>query len=142
MFFRREKAKVHTFDSRVADARQCGFETLSGGATRVTRNGVVAELHDEGDGKVRIGRTGMLVGNEVGQLTDLGFQKIFLTPSGKRLPAQAEHLKLIHSFTEDLREVLGMTSFYNEGLGTTNDLHLYDRVEARDHGVPRRPWQR
>jgi hypothetical protein len=142
MFFRREKPKVHNFDSRLSDARSAGFEIQSGNGTRAVRGGVAAELSDAGDGAVRIGRTGMLVGGEIGQLTDLGFQKIFLTPGGKRLPAQADHLKLIHAFTEDLREALGMTSLYNEGLGTTNDLHLYDRVEDRDKGVGARPWSR
>lgn len=143
MFFRREKPKVHTFDSRLSDARSAGFEiqNVSGG-TRAVRNGVVASLHDAGEGAVNIGATGMVVGSEIGQLTDLGYQKIFLTPSGKRLPAQAEHLKMIHAFAEDLREALGMTSHYNTGLGTTNDLHLYDRVKDRDRGTGARPWQR
>ena len=37
---------------------------------------------------------------------------------------------------------LGLTSFYNQGLGTTNDQHLYDRVESRDAGVPARAWDK
>ncbi|MBM3736963.1 MAG: hypothetical protein FJW39_14375 [Acidobacteria bacterium] len=141
MFFRREKPKTHTFATRTADASSAGFEIKSvGNSTRAIRKGVAAELHDAGEGKVRIGHTGMVVGNEIGQLTDLGYQKIFLTPSGKRIAAQAEHLKLIHAFVEDLREALGSTSLYNEGLGTTNDLHLYDRVEGRDRGHAAPPW--
>jgi hypothetical protein len=40
-----------------------------------------------------------------------------------------------------LKEALGLTSLYNEGLGTTSNAHLYDRVEDRDHGVPTRPWE-
>ncbi len=141
MFFRREKPMVHTFEGRLGDARSAGFEIQSGNGTRAVRKGVAAELADAGDGAVRIGHTGMMVGAEIGQLADLGYQKIFLTPGGKRLPAQADHLKLIHAFTEDLREALGMTSLYNEGLGTTNDLHLYDRVKDRDRGVPAAPWK-
>ncbi len=143
MFFRREKPTVHTFDSRLSDARSAGFEIQNTGeGARAVRNGVGAALSDGGEGLVGIGKTGVVVGQEIGQLTDLGYQKIFLTPSGKRLPAQADHLVLIHAFTEDLREALGMTSYYNQGLGTTNDLHLYDRVKDRDRGAANRPWQR
>jgi hypothetical protein len=74
-------------------------------------------------------------------LVDAGYQKFFETPSQKRLPAQASHLKAIHAFDEDLREALGIKSLYNESLGTRNDLHMYDRVEGRDHPRPR-PWDR
>jgi hypothetical protein len=132
MFFRRDKPKVHSFESRLSDARSAGFEVQSsGGETRVVRGGVGASVRDNGNGAVSVIHTGMIVGNEIGQLTDAGYQKIFLTPGGKRLPAQAGHLKLIHTFTEDLREALGITSLYNEGLGTTNDIHCYDRVAGR-----------
>ena len=59
----------------------------------------------------------------------------------RRIRAQATHLKNLHSFEEDLREGLGLTSLYNESLGTTTDLHMYDRVEHRDEGDVRRPWE-
>ncbi len=134
MFFKREKPKVYTFSGRVSMAEQAGFQSKTiGGKTVVTRNGCAAELSEAGDG-ASTGRLGLMIGEEIGQLTDLGFQKIFQTPSGKRIPAQAEHLKALHNFNEDLREVLGQTSLYNEGLGTTNELHVYDRVEGRDAG--------
>jgi len=35
-----------------------------------------------------------------------------------------------------------LTSLYNEGLGTTNEKHLYDRITARDSGRQPKPWQR
>lgn len=132
MFFKREKPKVYTFSDRVSMAGQAGFQSKqTGGKTVVSRNGCGAELSDGGDA-VHAGRVGIMIGEEIGLLTDIGFQKIFQTPSGKRIPALAEHLKALHNFTEDLREVLGLTSFYNQGLGTTNELHVYDRVEGRD----------
>ncbi len=145
MFFRREKKLVHSFSSRLDDLTGAGFQTqsLPGGGTLVTRNGVGAEIAEAGEvDKVTVGRAGVLVGSELGQLTDVGYQKIFLTPSGKKVAARAEHLRGLHDFTEDLREALGQVSFYNQGLGTTNELHLYDRVEHRDGGVPKRPWER
>jgi hypothetical protein len=61
-------------------------------------------------------------------------------PSGRRVPALASQLKSLHAFEEDLKEALGLTSLYNQGLGTTSDLHLYDRVEHRDQGDAQRPW--
>ncbi len=54
----------------------------------------------------------------------------------------ADHLKALHAFSEDLREALGLTSLYNQGLGTTNEKHLYDRVQNRDTGAAPPPWQK
>ena len=71
-----------------------------------------------------------------------GFQKIFRAPSGRRTPALAEHLQALHAFREDLAQALGLTSLYNEGLGSTNESHLYDRVQDRDSGPRPRPWER
>jgi len=79
--------------------------------------------------------------DEIGALTDSGFQKFFLTPSGDRRPALASELKTLHDFQEDLREALGQTSLYNESLGTVSTFYLYDRVKDRDHGVPKRAWE-
>jgi hypothetical protein len=145
MFFRREKPKVHSFTSRLSDLASAGFETrqLPDGRTLVTRKGVGAEITEGAEvDKVNVGRAGVLVGSELGQLTDVGYQKVFLTPSGKKVAARAEHLHGLHNFTEDLREALGQVSFYNQGLGTTNELHLYDRVEHRDEAAPKkRVWE-
>jgi hypothetical protein len=80
------------------------------------------------------------MGGEIGTLTDGGFQKFFVTPGGKRKPALAEELKAIQNFQEDLREALGLTSLYNESMGTVSNLYLYDRVEGRDQGVHDKPW--
>lgn len=145
MFFRREKPKVHSFSDRLSDLTSAGFQTqsLPNGRTLVTRKGVGAEITDGAEQNgVNVGRAGVLVNGELGQLTDVGYQKVFLTPSGKKVAARAEHLRGLHDFTEDLREALGQVSFYNQGLGSTNELHLYDRVADRDAGVPKRPWQR
>ena len=46
--------------------------------------------------------------------------------------AEAEELRELHTFLEDLREGLGQDSLYNTSLGTTNQKHLYDRVRGRD----------
>jgi hypothetical protein len=59
----------------------------------------------------------------------------FVTPGKKRRPALAEQLTALHEFEEDLKEGLGVVSLYNEGLGSTCELHMYDRLEHRDHPV-------
>jgi len=57
------------------------------------------------------------------------------------VPALATYLKALHNFEEDLKEALGLTSLYNQALGTRADEHLYDRVKDRDSGGRRRPWE-
>ena len=62
------------------------------------------------------------------------------SPNGRTAPALSTHLKALHAFEEDLKEGLGLPSLYNESLGTTSDLHLYDRVQHRDQGDGDKPW--
>jgi hypothetical protein len=143
MFFRREKPHAPSFGELMDSLRKQGFDVQSeaGGGSRVSRNGCAGIVVDKGPGNAAIGKLGVLVGSELGQLCDGGYQKFWLTPSDVRVAATAAHLKALHAFEEDLREALGLISLYNESLGTTNELHLYDRVKDRDHGVPRRPWE-
>ncbi|MBY0506689.1 MAG: hypothetical protein K2X03_22410 [Bryobacteraceae bacterium] len=135
MFFRREKPAVHTFDSRLGDLRGKGFSVAPKGAgTAVAlRDGCAAVLKDAG-ATVEIEKTGVLIGNAIGVLTHGGYQVYFETSAGERRAGTAAQLKALHAFDEDLREALGLTSLYNEGLGTTNGRHLYDRVRDRDQG--------
>ena len=144
MFFKREKESVQSFSGRIDQLRSAGFglESVDRGQVRATKGNLAVVLREGPEGQPEIVDTGLLIGGEVAVLTDLGYQKIFLSPSGKKTPALAEHLHALHDFAEDVREALGLTSLYNEGLGTTNEKHLYDRVQNRDAGVPRRPWQR
>jgi hypothetical protein len=144
MFFRRPKPRELSFAEHLERLRAAGFEVKPGlnGATMATRNQLGALLREDSSGKPRIEDTGILLGNELAVLTDIGFQKVFLAPSGRRTAALAEHLKALHEFREDLVEMLGLESLYNEGLGTTNEKHLYDRVAGRDTGTAPRPWQK
>jgi hypothetical protein len=143
MFFRREHVKKTTFDDHMNAARAAGFrvEPAAGGRTRIERNGVACVAEPGADGVPRIvERAGVVMGKEIGSLTDGGFQKFFTTPGGKRKPALAEELKEIHNFQEDLRQALNLTTLYNEALGTVSNLYLYDRVEGRDRGEHDKPW--
>jgi len=144
MFFRREKAKVWSFDERIDSLKQFGFSATRESSTRsqVSRDGCAAVVEDLGDGKVAIGKAGVLVNGEIALLVNHGYQMFLTTPSGREIPALAPHLKKLHAFDEDLREGLGLTSLYNLSLGTTSDEHLYDRVVARDQGPHPQPWQK
>lgn len=144
MFFRNNKAHQSTFEERIANLKQFGFQSIrqSAGTTRVTRGCSGAIIDNLGKGDVKIGKVGVLIGDEIGELVNLGYQMIVRSPSGVELPALATHLKELHAFDEDLREGLGLTSLYNVSLGTTTDEHLYDRVVDRDKGVPARPWEK
>ena len=143
MFFRRDKPHMLSFAERIDQARAAGFQTTAGapGTTRLSRGGLAADARESADGSPDISAVGALIGDEIGPLGELGFQKIWQTSSGPRLPATATHLKALHAFTEDLREAMGLTSLYNEGLGTVNQQHLYDRVENRDVKQAKKPWE-
>jgi hypothetical protein len=144
MFFRRATPKHLTFEDHMSAARSAGFrvESAGGGKTRIDRNGIAVVMQPGPDGVPQVTeRAGVVMGKEIGTLTDEGFQKFFTTPSGKRKPALAEELKEIHNFQEDLREALGLTTLYNESLGTVSNLYVYDRVEGRDSGKHNKPWE-
>jgi hypothetical protein len=84
---------------------------------------------------------GALVRGEVARLLDRGYQK-FITTSQIELPATAAQLQAIHQFSEELKQLTGATSLYNESLGTTSDLYQYDRLKGREDAGPAlaRPW--
>lgn len=108
----------------------------------MVRDGCAAVLEDAPKLGPRVAeRAGVWDGKAIATLVDGGFQKFLQTSEGRRRPALAEDLRAIHAFQEDLREGLGLTSLYNESLGTVSNSYLYDRVKDRDRGVPKRPWE-
>jgi hypothetical protein len=143
MFFRREKPHELTFAERIDSLKKLGFTTtaLDSRRARASRHGIAAIIEDQADQRPRVNRAGLLIGDEIGLLVNAGYQMFWRTPAGRQAPAQAGQLKALHSFEEDLKEGLGLTSLYNQSLGTTSDLHLYDRVERRDEGDPPKPWE-
>ncbi len=143
MFFRRVTPKPITFEERLETLRHAGFQTdrQPDGSVKVSKTGCAAMVTDHQGEAPQIERAGWMLGNEIARLVDGGFQKFWRTATGRKTPALANQLRALHAFEEDLREALGMESLYNTSLGTTNDLHLYDRVEDRDRGAPERPWE-
>jgi hypothetical protein len=144
MFFRRAKPHLDTFSERMEKLKQAGLavESLPGGKARVTRGTIGAVVEDVPGGLPRVSKAGLIMGDEIGVLVNEGYQVFWRTPSGKTRPALSTQLHALHEFEEDLKEGLGLTSLYNQGLGTTSDLHLYDRVEHRDAGDTPKPWAR
>ena len=144
MFFRNQKPKVESFEERIAGLKELRFAATTESSTRsrVTRDGCGAVIEDLGGGKMGIGKAGVLVGGEIALLIHGGFQMFLRTASGKEVPALASHLKALHQFDDDLREGLGLTTLYNQALGTVCDDHLYDRVEDRDAGPRHHAWDK
>lgn len=113
-------------------------------AYTVSKDQCAAQIEAASDGSARIvGFPACLVAGEPALLIDRGYQK-FLKTSKVEIPATAERLQALHSFTEELKEGLGYTSLYNEGLGSVSASYQYDRVTSRDLPEaerPARPWQ-
>jgi hypothetical protein len=84
---------------------------------------------------------GVVVRGEVARLLDRGYQK-FIKTSQFELPATAGQLQAIHQFSEELNQLTGATTLYNQSLGTTSDLYQYDRLKGREVEQPAlaRPW--
>ena len=143
MFFRRVTPREPGFKERLESLKNLGFTVnfLNAGHARVSRDGIGAIVEDRPDQRPHVNRAGFIIGDEIGSLVNAGYQMFWRTPSGRRVPAQASQLKALHAFEEDLKEGLGLSSLYNESLGTTSDLHLYDRVEHRDAGDAHKPWE-
>jgi hypothetical protein len=144
MFFRRPRPKHFSFNDLLQKLRDSGFTVASpaNSCVQVSRNGYAAVIEDVPDSPPRIAeRAGLLTGGEIASLVDGGFQKFFQTPSGKSLPALASELEAVHTFEEDLYQALGITTLYNEALGTVSTFSQYDRVKDRDRGVPKRAWE-
>ena len=106
------------------------------GAVRVSKLGCAAVIAPgQGAPVAVVQRPGWVLGGEISRLVDKGYQK-FLKSSKLEIPATADHLRAIHQFAQELDVATGETELYNEALGTTSDVYLYDRVAGRpDAGV-------
>jgi len=101
------------------------------GAVLVTLNGIGAEIAPNRNGGVTIvTHPSLVLGGELARLVDHGYQKFFETKMVK-VPATAEALVALHKFTEALTQAVGGETFYNQALGTTSDVYMYDRVKGR-----------
>lgn len=137
-----------SFDDAPHLLSERGFEVVhsSGGRVyTVSKYGCTASVEAGNKGMPRVaGFPACVLGGETAELVDRGFQKFFKT-SKLEVPATAERLATLHRFSEELKEALGYTSLYNEGLGSVSAHYQYDRVLDRDlpaDSRPKRAWQR
>ncbi len=117
---------------------RAGFAVNStGGVVRVERYGCGAEFRRTPDGRFEMTELPTVIsGGLFTRLWDAGYQKFLLRSDGKKLPALAAQLVNLRRFNEDLRSVLGVPTFYNEGLGSVCELTTYDRVKGRPGDIP------
>jgi len=139
-----------SFDQILETLRTHGFAVspLAGvsNSQLVSKHGaaavVVPARADESSPAAFVEHPGILVRGEVARLLDRGYQK-FIKTSQYELPATAAQLHAIHAFSEELTQLTGGISLYNESLGTTSDLYQYDRLRGREDetSAPKRPWE-
>jgi hypothetical protein len=70
------------------------------------------------------------------RLWDAGYQKFLLTDDDRKFPANADMLLRMRRFNEELRSALGVPTYYNEALGSTSLVSVYDRVKGRVGDIP------
>jgi hypothetical protein len=147
----KKKSSHPDFDQTLDLLRSHSFEVVPfpaiPGGMLVSKHGAGAVLVAAGDAPADAPAAfavspGLLVRGEVGRLLDRGYQK-FIKTSQYEIPASATQLQAIHAFSEELKQVSGAISLYNESLGTTSDLYEYDRLNGREHADPpaARPWE-
>src|ERR1700740_639524 len=140
--------EARTYEEALAWVREHGFDVTDAPGTNgrvfLRKYNVSAAIQKGPDDTVKIfAYPGYLIGSEISKLVNRGYQQ-FLKNSKTEVPATAEHLKALQSFTEELKEALGLPSLYNESLGTVSESYHYDRVKGNDKpvaGRPKRPWE-
>jgi hypothetical protein len=142
----KRKIRLLNFDQTLELLRNHGFQIkpIEQGGALVSKYGAGAVLAPGKETPVAFAvRPGAVVQGEVARLVDRGYQK-FIKSSKYELPATAAQLEAIHTFGEELKELAGGISLYNESLGTTSDRYLYDRVDGREtnpQAKAARPWE-
>jgi len=140
--------EARTYEEALAWLRDHGFDVTEAPGTTVRvflrKYNVSAAIQKTSEDGVKIfAYPGYLIGSEISKLVNRGYQQ-FLKTSKTEVPASADHLKALQSFSEELKEALGLPSLYNESLGTVSESYHYDRIENRDQAVvdrPKRPWE-
>ena len=109
----------------------------TGGVMRVEKYGCGAEFRRTSDDHYTMTiLPTILVNGQFVRLWDAGYQKFLLTDDGRKVPAHAEQLVNMRKFNEELRTALGVPTYYNEALGSTSLVSVYDRVKGRTGDVP------
>ena len=140
--------EARTYEEALAWLRDHGFDVTDAPRTTLRvflrKYNLAAAIQKGPDDTVKIfAYPGYLIGSEISKLVNRGYQQ-FLKTSKTEVPATADHLKALQTFSEELKEALNLPSLYNESLGTVSEAYQYDRLENRDKAVvdrPKRPWE-
>ena len=109
----------------------------SGGVVRIEKYSCGAELRKTPRGEFQMTEIPcIMLQGQFTRLWDAGYQKFLLSNEGKKVPARAIQLAELRRFNEELRTALGVPTYYNEALGSTCHLTVYDRVKGRQGDVP------
>jgi hypothetical protein len=109
----------------------------SGGVVRIEKYNCGAELRKTARGDFQMTEIPCIMwGGQFARLWDAGYQKFLVTHEAKKLPAQVNQLADLRRFNEEMRTVLCVSTYYNEALGSTCHLTVYDRVKGRPGDVP------
>jgi hypothetical protein len=109
----------------------------SGGVVRIEKYGCGAELRKEPAGRYRMTIIpSIMMQGQFTRLWDAGYQKFLLTNEGHKHPVRVAQLGDLRRFNEELRDALGVPTYYNEALGSTCAYSVYDRVKGRPGDVP------
>jgi hypothetical protein len=140
--------EARTYEEALGWLRDNGFDVTDAPGTNgrvfLRKYNVSAAIQKTPDDGVKIfAYPGYLIGSEISKLVNRGYQQ-FLKTSKTEVPATADHLKALQSFTEELKVALGLPSLYNESLGSVSESYQYDRIVDRDKPEadrPKRPWE-
>lgn len=109
----------------------------SGGVVRIEKYGCAAELRKTRQGLYQMTVIpSIMFQGQFTQLWDAGYQKFLLTHDGRKIPIRVNQLSDMRRFNEELRTVLDVPTYYNEALGSTCQVTVYDRVKGRTGDVP------
>lgn len=114
---------------------EAGFEiaeiSTASGSMSVRKYNCARDLERKADGSWSfLGPPHFIVRGLNCELEDGGYQKFWLH-AGMRFPIRKRDLEALHRFDEEVREVLGLRSLYNESLGSTCARTVYDRLDGR-----------
>src|SRR4029077_12653508 len=115
-----------------------GFQVSSTrGVVRVEKYDCGAEFRRVPDGRFQMTiLPALLIDGQFTRLWDAGYQKFFITDDERKVPAVSRALQQMRKFNEELRSALGVSTYYNEALGSTCQVTTYDRVQGEPGDVP------
>jgi hypothetical protein len=109
----------------------------SGGVVRIEKYNCGAELRKTaGDNFQMTEIPCIMLQGQFALLWDAGYQKFLLTHDKRKVPAHKNQLVDLRKFNEELRTALGVPTYYNEAIGSTCQISMYDRVKGRAGDVP------